>query len=219
MRPLKTLNTGRPYWDQIKPFNFLLTSHVRAFGHPSGIAPERFHLIAPYETDSRKWLQTKWIDQYTGKQYRIATGDHYQPRDTARVKNHGENLREYEFHPESKCADMRGKPCNRQTVGLLQRRHVRIDSITPIGKESNNLEGVEAGVIHSELEVYTVYTDPERDEWTMKIQPALKEIPLVRLVKECKGKLSRRALIDLRAGRSRPHPRNQNLLVSILQKV
>jgi hypothetical protein len=102
---------------------------------------------------------------------------------------------------QERADHMRGRPCNRQTVGLLQRRHVRIDSITPIGKESNNLEGVEAGVIHSDQEVYTVYTDPERDEWTMKIQPALKLVPLARLVRACKGQISRRALIDLRAGR------------------
>jgi hypothetical protein len=92
-----------------------------------GVEPERFHLIAPYETDPRKWLQSKWIDQYTGKQYRITTADYYRQRDAARVKTHGETLREYVFHPESKCADIQGKPCSRQTVGLLQRRHVRID--------------------------------------------------------------------------------------------
>jgi len=219
MRPLAAINAGKPYWDQIKPFNFLLTSHVRAFGHPPGTNPERFHLIAPYETDPKKWLQSNWIDQYTGKQYRITTADTYRTRDTARVKTHGEALREYEFHPESKCADVHGRPCNRETIGLLQRRHVRIDSITPIGKESNNLEGVEAGVIHSEQEVYTAYTDPERAEWKMKIQPALKQIPLARLVKECKGKMSRRALIDLRAGRSRPHLNNQKLLASVVRRL
>jgi hypothetical protein len=219
MRPLTALNIGKPYWDQIKPFNFLLTSHIRAFGHPSATDPERFHLIAPYETDPKKWLQSGWIDQYTGKQYRITTAGYHGTRQTARVKTYGEILREYEFHPEAKCADAEGNVCSKQTIGLLQRRHVRIDSITPIGKESNNLEGVEAGVIHSEQEVYTVYTDPERDEWEMKIRPALKQIPLVRLVKECKGKMSRRALIDARAGRSRPHRKNQELLASIVRKL
>ena len=66
---------------------------------------------------------------------------------------------------------------------MLQRRYVRIDSITPIGKESNNLEGVEAGVIHSEQEVYTEYPDPRRDEWEMKVVPALWDVRLSRLVK------------------------------------
>jgi hypothetical protein len=65
MRPLATLNEGRPYGKQLKPFNFLLTCHVRAFGHPSGADPDRFHLIAPYESDPERWTDLEWIDQYT----------------------------------------------------------------------------------------------------------------------------------------------------------
>jgi len=52
----------------------------------------------------------------------------------------------------------------------------------------------------------------------MVILPALKKIPLRRLVKECSGQISRRALIDLRAGRSsRPHRKNRELLISVLR--
>src|SRR5437899_1222240 len=81
-------------------------------------------------------------------------------RQTARVKTYREVLREYEFHPESKCADADGKPCARQTIGLLQRRCIRVEQITPIGKESNSLEDVESGLIHSAPSVYTEYPDP-----------------------------------------------------------
>ncbi len=56
-----------------------------------------------------------------------------------------------------------------------------MDQIKYIGKESNNLEGVEAGVVHAEQEVYTEYPDPRRDEWETKIRPALKRIPLSEL--------------------------------------
>jgi hypothetical protein len=51
-------------------------------------------------------------------------------------------------------------------------------------KESNRLEEVEAGLIHSEHGVYTEYTDPKRDEWAVKVLPALKRIPIPELVKE-----------------------------------
>ena len=44
-------------------------------------------------------------------------------------------------------------------------RHVRIDTITPIGKESNSLEEVEAGLVHEEQNVYTIYEDPRRNRW------------------------------------------------------
>jgi hypothetical protein len=67
---------------------------------------------------------------------------------------------EYEYHPESKCDDVNGNPCSKQTIGLLQRRHVRIEQIKPIGKESNSLEEVESSLIHAEQSVYTEYPDP-----------------------------------------------------------
>lgn len=74
----------------------------------------------------------------------------------------------------------------------------------------------EAGQQHSEKNVYTEYVDPKRDEWATKIQPALKKIRLKLLVKECEGQISRRELIELRAGRRRPHRRNEQLLLSML---
>jgi hypothetical protein len=215
MKPLSKLNEGQRYPDQIKPFNFLLACHVRPLGHPRGVNPERFHLIAPYETDSRKWVANTWIDQYSAKEFRITTVGPYGGSDTARVKTYGDVLVEYEYHPESKCADADGNTCSKQTIGLLQRRHVRIDQMKYIGKESNSLEEVDAGLIHSEQNVYTEFPDPRRDEWQTKIIPALKQRKLSDLVEQCRGKLSRRALIDIRAGRSRPHRKNQELLAAI----
>jgi len=78
---------------------------------------------------------------------------------------------------------------------------------------------VEAGLIHSEINTYTEYVDPKRDEWTTKIQPALKKAKLRVLVKECGNRLSRRELIELRAGRSRPHRKNRELLTVIVQQL
>jgi hypothetical protein len=40
MRPLSGFNAGKKYADQIKPFNFLLTCHVKPTGHPIGVDPE-----------------------------------------------------------------------------------------------------------------------------------------------------------------------------------
>ena len=48
---------------------------------------------------------------------------------------------------------------------------------------------------------------------------ALKRAKLRKLIRECGKKLSRREIIELRAGRSkRPHRKNQELLVAILRK-
>ena len=118
MRALADFNRDKPYASQIKPFNFLLTCHVKQFGHPTGADPKRFHLISPYLPDARKWLKTKWIDQYTGNTYSVTATGHHGTRSAARVKTYGEIAREYEFHPESKCADANGNPCDKQTIGL-----------------------------------------------------------------------------------------------------
>jgi len=217
MHPLDKLNDGKNYVDKIKPFNFLMTCHVKPFGHPPGANAERFHLIAPYEGDSRQWLKKTWIDQYSGNDYKITTTGHHGDRYTARVKTYREVLREYEIHPESKCADSAGKPCAKQTVGLLQRRHVRIDQIMYVGKESNSLEEVDAGLVHSSENVYTIYTDPRRDEWQTKILPALRKVPLQILVKM--SDLSPTTIKDTLAGRSRPYPKNQKRLAAIVRKL
>ena len=102
---------------------------------------------------------------------------------------------------------------------MLQRRHVKIDQIKCIGKESNSLENVDEGLVHSEQNVYAEYADPKRSEWITKIQPALKKAPLHALVKACGKRLSRREIIELRAGRKKPHRKTQELLVAVLRRL
>lgn len=210
LEPLAQLNTGKKYPDQTKPFNFLLTCHVNPFGHPFGTNPEKFHLIAPFEFNSRKWLEMFWTDQYSGKQFKISTQKNSSSRATARVNTYGDIVADYAHHPESKCADEHGNTCDQQTTGLLFRRHVRIGEIIPIGKESNKLEEVDAGLVHSAANVYTTYPDLKRDNWERTVRPKLQAIPLHVLIKETG--LSRRMLIKARQGHARPHPRNQLLL-------
>jgi len=78
---------------------------------------------------------------------------------------------------------------------------------------------VQSAFLHSAQEVYTEYPDPRRDEWATKILPALKKAPLEQVVKMCNGELSRRMIIDTRAGRSVPHPSNQKALAEMLRKL
>jgi hypothetical protein len=160
-----------------------------------------------------------WIDQHSKKQFRITTQGHHGSKQTARVKTYGDVVTEYEFHPEAKCADAFGAPCGRQTIGLLQRRHVKIDLIKCISKESNSFDSIDEGMVHSEQNVYTEYADPRRSEWFVKIQPALKKAKLKSLVRLCKNNLSCREIIELRAGRSKPRRKTQELLVAVLKSL
>lgn len=214
LQPLAALNEGKKYSDQIKPFNFLLTCHVSPLGHPVGANPEKFHLIAPFELNSQNWLKMPWIDQYSGKKFKITTQTNCSSRSTAQVKTFGDVFAEYAHHPESKCADEHGNICDRQTIGLLYRRHVRIGEIVCVGKESNQLEEVDAGLIHSAEAIYTVYRDPKRDSWEKTLRPKLQKIPLSFLIKETG--LSRRMLIKARQGKVRPHQRNQLSIAKVM---
>ena len=41
MKSFASLNRGKPYAEQIKPFNFLQTAHVIPEGYPNGVDPRK----------------------------------------------------------------------------------------------------------------------------------------------------------------------------------
>src|SRR3989442_726039 len=73
-----------------------------------------------------------------------------------------------------------------RTVGLLGRRAVIATRIVHIGKESNELEVVEAGAVHDVDEVLTEYQSPQRDPWAALVRPTLQEFG-ARVVAERSG--------------------------------
>ncbi len=154
----------------------------------------------------------QWIDQYSSRRFRIVTAGYPNER-TALVKTYGDVLREYEFHSESKCADPKGDACDKQTVGLLKRLHVRILKTTYIGKESNKIEEVASALVHSAQEVYAEYPDPRRDDWETKIRPALNRVEPERIAKMT-GLSLRTLIICANGGRRRPHPKNQEWIAA-----
>jgi hypothetical protein len=120
------------------------------------------------------------------------------------------------------CGREAMREANCRFVAASQRRHIQIELIKYIGKESNSLEDVESGLVHAEESVYTEYPDPLRDEWQTKIVSALQKFrgtkTRISLLEKLTG-LSHRTLIDARTGRRRPHPRNQELIVLALRKL
>lgn len=108
-------------------------------------------------------------------------------------------MTEYEFHPEAKCADALGNPCDERTIGRLQRRHIKIDLIKCIGKESNSLENVGEGMVHSEQNVYTEYADPQAYRMDYQDSACPEERKAKDVGEACGKKPSRREIIELRA--------------------
>jgi hypothetical protein len=221
LEPFSVFNAGKDYQQQVKPGNALLVAHVAPGGHPSGADASRFALVAPYECDSRCWQRLPWRNVYdpAGPTYRIATeslltrGGVPLPPGVVGVKSYRDVLAAYRCHPEWKSLGPDGCPCSRRTRGLLSPRLVAVLSIAHIGKETNLLDEIQAGLIGAEREVLAEYTDLAYEAWLRLVLPVLRELP-VRAVAEATG-LGERTLKDLRAGRSRPRPATRERLVAL----
>src|SRR5262249_53419538 len=143
---------GSTYEESVKPFNFLNIAYVAPFERPEDA--ERIVLVAPYESDPRRWVTMRWYNRYDGTRYGITT----EPtrgratRGTVRIKTYRDVLAEYRGHPEDKSVAPDGGLCRRRTRGLLLRRPVVARSITHIGKESNRLDDLSSGLVEEDTE-------------------------------------------------------------------
>jgi hypothetical protein len=79
------------------------------------------------------------------------------------VKTYRTVLDDYRTHPESKSLGPDGTPCDRQTVGLLTRRPVKLAAVHYIGKESNKIEEALSGLVADQDDVLTEYREPGSD--------------------------------------------------------
>lgn len=198
------------YANQIKPANFILSAHLQPFGHPDGYTGLQFHLVSPYERDARKWLRMRWTDIHSGKRFVITTGDNGSVS-AARVKSYADVVREFQHHPEPKSADFSGNPCSRETIGLLSRRHLQAAEILYIGKESNQLEEVEAGRVSDWRLVTEIYSS-QSSKWTQIVLPLLrtrKRTEIAQLLR-----VSERAVSRWRNGHAKPSLARQAILFS-----
>ncbi len=213
LRPfLASYNATRPFAEQIKPFNFLISVHVFPFSHPAGYPPQRFQLIHPFEPDPRRWLELWWIDHYSGDRFCIHTAGPPSP-DSVKVKTNRDVLERYGTHPEPKSLEPDGKPCHRQSHGLLQRRPVTATEISYIGKESNRLEETTAGLIHDLGEVLNTHGDPNLDSWLRLVVPALRDFNTVEIAE--RANLDRRSVQRLLSGAHYPRRGHRRALTAI----
>ena len=131
LRWFKIYNEGKPYSEQIKPFNFLLmfqTSKINRVPYldDSDENIKFKHLpkaIAPFCKDSTI-ASEKCFDRNTGKAI-----------SKEQLKSYAQCLAQYHLHPENKFhnADYLDR-------GIVQRRHVQAVAIEHIGKEANRWE-------------------------------------------------------------------------------
>jgi hypothetical protein len=94
------------------------------------------------------------------------------------VKTYRTVLDDYRTHPESKSLGPDGTPCDRQTVGLLTRRPVKLAAVHYIGKESNKIEEALSGLVADQDDELTEYREPGSDPlWQLAVR-VLRELPV-----------------------------------------
>jgi hypothetical protein len=133
----KRYNEGRPYAEQVKPFNFLLTFFTRRqediasddLTHEFDPKLDEIRPVAPYEKDSEKAL-LRIFDR---------NSENMDPVPAKWLRTVADVLRDYHRQPEYKFL---GGGWNEE--GVLRRRRVFVDTIEDIGKESDGWEEDEA---------------------------------------------------------------------------
>jgi hypothetical protein len=116
LRWFKFYNEGKPYKDQVKPFNFLLALQAR-------YDCKELKPASPYVKDI-SIAPEKCFDRETGE-----------PIDKDKLKTYRESLAQYHLHPETKF--LNGEYLEQ---GITERRHIVVHSIQYIGKEANKWE-------------------------------------------------------------------------------
>ena len=171
LRRFQNMNRGRPYQAQVKPFSFFLAASPDTLLYRGKIGA----LIASYEPDSAKWQNLSWIEYETGKEHRITTRLNIaMARENGRtaVETFGSYFTRYRSLPSSEFLGPDGRPCGRETSGLLARRPVRRLQTFLIGKETNELALVETGMEPS----VTLEVSRKADHWFDILRPVLRHL-------------------------------------------
>ncbi|WP_276968580.1 hypothetical protein, partial [Metallibacterium scheffleri] len=140
------MNEGKPFDKQIKPFNFLL------------VGPERNDVIPslPYTKNTKGIQYREFIDYRTGKSSTslpLPSKEYW--------KSLEDVLTAYVRHNDSKFDYVNG---------IAKRKHITVDRIRYIGKESNNLE--ESLVTGIDDDSYLEYENLEEfKKWILALKP------------------------------------------------
>lgn len=129
------------------------------------------------------------------------------------VKTYRDVLEDYRTHPKSRSLGPDGSPCTRQTTGLVRRRSVTALYLTHVGKESNRLEEVEAGLVTDPEAVYTTYEDPAHGFRRTIIVPVLNEMPRSQI--QQRTRLSRTQITATWNCRAAPHSTTRETLIEV----
>ena len=156
----KTINQGKAWNEQIKPFNFFNVGFQTIEEDGKAVKP-----LAPFSKDPQKIVHEPFIDYQTGE---VKEGSQY-------FKPLSRTILQYIDHPENKFEG---------GIGVLERKHIHVDGVVYIGKEANNIDEQalkvrEAQVFVNEEELkkkILALTPKEAREIGIKYRSTLKKI-------------------------------------------
>ncbi|MCH8877953.1 MAG: hypothetical protein IIA89_14235 [Chloroflexi bacterium] len=197
LRRFQSLNRGRPYQAQVKPFSFFLATSPDSLMYQGKVGS----LVAPYEPDPAEWENLSWIEYATGQEHRITTRLYIAAtRENGRtaVQTFGSYFMRYRSLPCSEFLGPDGRPCGRETSGILERRPVRRLHTVLIGKETNELVLVDLGIEPS----ITLEVPWKADHWFDALRSVLCDVKVSEIARNLR--VSERALQLWIAGKRTP---------------
>jgi hypothetical protein len=170
-------------WEGFRSYNFFLLPVLADGGFPANIEPERFRLVAPFESDQTKWKHLKCInigDPKDRHSYGLTTSFTSSEFGKRAVVETFENLfYRYMQHPEAKSLGPDGKLCKGDTRGLLGRAHIIAGKHRRIGKESDRRweEGDDLeSLIYLPVEYEQPGTEQKRDELVRPSESLIRQV-------------------------------------------
>ncbi len=138
------------------------------------------------------------------------TGPTFRSRVDFTPQTYRDLIERYNQHPERKFTGPDGTPCDSPTVGLLRDLPIVASWIRLIGKEGNEIEQIDVGLIESEDDRMIVYDDGEWDA----VQRVLTMVPTKDL-QRTKG-YSRSMAKYVKSGERRPRVNELSRIASIV---
>ena len=211
-------------WEGFRPYNFFLLPILADGGYPANINPERFRLVAPFESDQTKWERLTCInigDSRDRRRYRLTTSFTSPEFGEKAVVDTFENLfYRYMQHAEAKSLGPDGIPCKPDTRGLLLRSHIIAGRHRRIGKESDR-RWEEGDDLESLLFVPLEYEEPGQEaEGTNLVRASerlirtIRDIGIRELVRFGLG----RRILDKICRRELVSPRIQSEYMQLIRK-
>jgi hypothetical protein len=207
----KVSGSDNEYQVSIKPFNSIEHALLPQVSSRSKEKEKQICLVSPFDRflpDRRGWID---IHDLEAGPYRIVSPKRrYLDKFSYPGQTYWELIIRHSQQPESKFLTYDGEPCKGRSRGPLIRRHVQVVDVLHIGKEANEIDRVQAGLVGSEEEVLLTY---ERDLWEL-IQPILKEIPVAQVIE--RTGYSRSMVYRLRRGEKRPSSDRLDILLVLV---